>query len=164
MKFPWVSKTFVLENRKEKNLKSNSNSKATQKGPNSSYFSSTATTSSLVSSFKVQTPIQFSIVLFLFLFVYIELPSLWLSESLSLSLSLLVRWFHIFHIEDWRSMFDSYQQLEAGPSYQESLKVLEADIQHANVLWVLCLCLCVCVYFWFFTFNVVIGACLKFEF
>jgi hypothetical protein len=31
-------------------------------------------------------------------------------------------------------MFDSYQQLAAGPSYQESLKVLEADIQHANVL------------------------------
>ncbi|XP_059438327.1 E3 ubiquitin-protein ligase AIRP2-like [Corylus avellana] len=31
-------------------------------------------------------------------------------------------------------MFDSYQQLAAGPSYQESLMVLEADIQHANVL------------------------------
>jgi hypothetical protein len=128
-------------------LKSNSNSKATQKGPNSSFFSSTATTYSLVSSFKVQTPIQFSIVLFFFFFfcIYRTPQSLALWVSLSLSLSLLVRWFHIFHIEDWRSMFDSYQQLEAGPSYQESLKVLEADIQHANVLWVLCLC--VCVYF-----------------
>ncbi|XP_059443871.1 E3 ubiquitin-protein ligase AIRP2-like isoform X2 [Corylus avellana] len=31
-------------------------------------------------------------------------------------------------------MFDYYQQLAARPSYQDSLKVLEADIQHANVL------------------------------
>ena len=31
-------------------------------------------------------------------------------------------------------MFDYYLQLAARPSYQDSLKVLEADIQHANVL------------------------------
>ncbi|KAG2676081.1 hypothetical protein I3760_12G034900 [Carya illinoinensis] len=31
-------------------------------------------------------------------------------------------------------MFDYYHQLAAGPSYQDSLKVLEADIQHANML------------------------------
>ncbi|KAG2678653.1 hypothetical protein I3843_11G012000 [Carya illinoinensis] len=31
-------------------------------------------------------------------------------------------------------MFDSYHQLAAKPSYQDSLKVLEADIQHANML------------------------------
>ncbi|XP_062169609.1 E3 ubiquitin-protein ligase AIRP2-like [Alnus glutinosa] len=31
-------------------------------------------------------------------------------------------------------MLDYYQQLAARPSYQDSLKVLEADIQHANVL------------------------------
>lgn len=33
-----------------------------------------------------------------------------------------------------REMFDYYHQLAAGPSYQDSLKVLEADIQHANML------------------------------
>ncbi|KAB1217295.1 hypothetical protein CJ030_MR4G021026 [Morella rubra] len=31
-------------------------------------------------------------------------------------------------------MFDHYQQLAARPSYQDSLKVLEADIEHANAL------------------------------
>lgn len=31
---------------------------------------------------------------------------------------------------------DYYEQLAARPSYQDSLKVLEADIQHANMLWV----------------------------
>ncbi|XP_040986980.1 E3 ubiquitin-protein ligase AIRP2-like [Juglans microcarpa x Juglans regia] len=31
-------------------------------------------------------------------------------------------------------MFDNYHQLAAKPSYQDSLKVLEADIQHANML------------------------------
>lgn len=31
---------------------------------------------------------------------------------------------------------DYYEQLAARPSYEDSLKVLEADIQHANMLWV----------------------------
>lgn len=29
-----------------------------------------------------------------------------------------------------------YYQLAATSSYQDSLKVIEADIQHANMLWV----------------------------
>lgn len=33
-------------------------------------------------------------------------------------------------------MLGYYQQLAARPSYRDFLKILEADIQHANMLWV----------------------------
>lgn len=32
-------------------------------------------------------------------------------------------------------MLEYYQLLDESPSFRDSLKALEADIQHANILW-----------------------------
>lgn len=37
----------------------------------------------------------------------------------------------------WNIMIMEYNQLEKAPSCLDSLKVIESDIQHANMLWVL---------------------------
>lgn len=42
----------------------------------------------------------------------------------------------IFRREKSENMLGCYQQLAARPSYQDSLKILEVDVHHANMLWV----------------------------
>ncbi|XP_021802986.1 uncharacterized protein LOC110747090 isoform X2 [Prunus avium] len=53
--------------------------------------------------------------------------------SLSQSASLFVSFFFSFDTKKECEMLDYYEQLAASP-YNDSLKVLEADIQHANML------------------------------
>ncbi|XP_021802987.1 uncharacterized protein LOC110747090 isoform X3 [Prunus avium] len=60
--------------------------------------------------------------------------------SLSQSASLFVSFFFSFDTKKECEMLDYYEQLAASP-YNDSLKVLEADIQHANMLSLNCLLL-----------------------